>query len=49
MTEPTRLCDDLCRIAKSLFDHGLTARAAGNISARPPVGSLLVNEKKGNA
>lgn len=49
MTEPTRLRGDLSRIAKSLVDHGLTAGAAGNISARPPVGSVLMNVKKGNA
>jgi len=42
MTEQTRLRDDIARIAKSLFDRGLTCGATGNISARLSDGSLLM-------
>ncbi|WP_193139079.1 MULTISPECIES: aldolase [unclassified Meridianimarinicoccus] len=42
MTEETRLREDICRIAKSLFDRGLTCGASGNISARLSDGSLLM-------
>ncbi len=38
----TRLRDDICRLAKSLFDRGLTGGASGNISARTEGGGLLV-------
>lgn len=42
MTPETRLRDDICTIAKSLFDRGLTSGASGNISARTEDGGLLV-------
>ncbi|MGI6856219.1 aldolase [Mesorhizobium sp. 1B3] len=42
MTPETELREQICRIAKSLFDRGLTSGASGNISARLPDGGLLV-------
>jgi len=42
MTEETRLRDEICRIAASLFQRGLTAGASGNISARLSDGGYLV-------
>lgn len=42
MTETTRLREDICRIAKSMFDRGLTCGASGNISARLSDGTLLM-------
>lgn len=42
MTESTRVRDDICRIAKSIFDRGLTCGASGNISVRLSDGSYLV-------
>lgn len=42
MTPETRLREDICTIAKSLFDRGLTSGASGNISARTEDGGLLV-------
>ncbi|WP_137130726.1 3-oxo-tetronate 4-phosphate decarboxylase [Rhizobium sp. FY34] len=42
MSEETRLRDDICRMAKSLFDRGLTGGSSGNISARLSDGRLLV-------
>ncbi|AAV95810.1 aldolase [Ruegeria pomeroyi] len=39
----TRLREDLCRLAASLFDRGLTHGATGNISARTEDGGLLVS------
>lgn len=42
MTEATRVRDDICRIAKSIFDRGLTCGASGNISVRLSDGSYLV-------
>lgn len=41
MTE-SRLREDLCLWAKSLFDRGLTGGASGNISVRTEDGGLLV-------
>lgn len=41
MTEVTRLREQICGIAKSLFDRGLTGGASGNISVRLPDGGLL--------
>lgn len=38
----TRLREDICRLAASLFARGLTAGASGNISARTEDGHLLV-------
>jgi ribulose-5-phosphate 4-epimerase/fuculose-1-phosphate aldolase len=37
-----RLRDDICRLARSMFERGLTGGASGNISARLPDGGLLV-------
>jgi ribulose-5-phosphate 4-epimerase/fuculose-1-phosphate aldolase len=42
MTETARAREDICRIAKSLFDRGLTGGASGNISARLSDGSMLM-------
>jgi len=42
MTETTRSREDICRIAKSMFDRGLTCGASGNISVRLSDGSYLV-------
>lgn len=42
MTEAADLREDICRIARSIFDRGLTSGASGNISARLSDGSLLV-------
>ncbi|MDE0590404.1 aldolase [Halocynthiibacter sp. C4] len=39
----TKLREEICLIAKSLFDRGLTAGASGNISARTEDGGLLVS------
>lgn len=43
MTEEARLREQLCTLAKSLFDRGLTHGSTGNISARTPDGGLLVS------
>ena len=42
MTE-TRLREQICDLARSLFDRGLTHGSTGNISARTPDGGLLVS------
>lgn len=42
MTPESELREQICRIAKSLFDRGLTSGASGNISVRLPDGGLLV-------
>ena len=42
MTE-TQLRDQLCILAKSMFDRGLTGGSTGNISARTEDGGLLVS------
>jgi ribulose-5-phosphate 4-epimerase/fuculose-1-phosphate aldolase len=42
MSEEARLREDICRIAKSMFDRGLTCGASGNISARLSDGTVLV-------
>ena len=42
MSEEAKLREDICRIAKSMFDRGLTVGASGNISARLSDGSYLV-------
>jgi ribulose-5-phosphate 4-epimerase/fuculose-1-phosphate aldolase len=39
----TRLRDELCRLAASLFDRGYTHGSTGNISARTEDGGLLVS------
>ena len=38
----TKLREQMCRLAKSMFDCGLTQGSTGNISARTEGGSLLV-------
>lgn len=38
----TALRESICRIARSMFDRGLTGGASGNISARTADGGLLV-------
>lgn len=43
MTEETRLREQICLLAKSLFDRGLTGGSTGNISARTPDGGILVS------
>lgn len=43
MTEEARLREQICDLAKSLFDRGLTHGSTGNISARTPDGGLLVS------
>ncbi|MDB6176340.1 aldolase [Paracoccus sp. Z330] len=42
MSEQSRQREDICRIAKSMFDRGLTCGASGNISVRLSDGSLLM-------
>lgn len=42
MNEAARAREDICRIAKSLFERGLTCGASGNISLRLSDGSLLM-------
>ena len=42
MTE-TRLREQICLLAKSMFDRGLTGGSTGNISARTEDGGLLVS------
>ena len=42
MSEQATLREDICRIAKSMFDRGLTCGASGNISARLSDGSFLI-------
>ena len=38
----TRLRDDICELARSLYDRGLAHGSTGNISARTDDGGLLV-------
>ena len=42
MSERARLGEEICLLAKSMFERGLTGGASGNISARLEDGSLLV-------
>lgn len=42
MTEATRLREQICEFAKSLFDRGLTPGSSGNISAKLSDGSVLI-------
>ena len=42
MSEASTLREDICVLAKSLFDRGLTCGSSGNISARLSDGSILV-------
>lgn len=43
MTTETRLREQICLLAKSMFDRGLTGGSTGNISARTEDGGLLVS------
>jgi 3-dehydro-4-phosphotetronate decarboxylase len=43
MTEEAALREQICLLAKSLFDRGLTHGSTGNISARTSDGGLLVS------
>ena len=43
MTTDAALRDQICLLAKSLFDRGLTHGSTGNISARTSAGGLLVS------
>jgi ribulose-5-phosphate 4-epimerase/fuculose-1-phosphate aldolase len=43
VTAETRLRDQICVLAKSMFDRGLTGGSTGNISARTEDGGLLVS------
>ena len=42
MSEISKLREDICMLAKSMFDRGLTCGASGNISARLSDGTVLV-------
>lgn len=42
MTKASAIREQICLLAKSLFDRGLTAGSSGNISARLDDGGLLV-------
>jgi ribulose-5-phosphate 4-epimerase/fuculose-1-phosphate aldolase len=43
MSPETRLREQICSLAKSMFDRGLTGGSTGNISARTEDGGLLVS------
>ena len=43
MTEDARLREQICMLARSMFDRGLTHGSTGNISARTDDGGLLVS------
>lgn len=43
MSEEARLREQICLLAKSMFDRGLTGGSTGNISARTSDGGLLVS------
>jgi len=43
MSEEAKLREQICLLAKSMFDRGLTGGSTGNISARTPDGGLLVS------
>lgn len=42
MSEHAKLREDICTLAKSMFDRGLTCGSSGNISAQLSDGSVLV-------
>ncbi|WP_170607552.1 3-oxo-tetronate 4-phosphate decarboxylase [Ruegeria arenilitoris] len=42
MSEEAKLREDICNLAKSMFDRGLTCGASGNISARLSDGTFLI-------
>lgn len=43
MSEEAKLREQICLLAKSMFDRGLTGGSTGNISARTQDGGLLVS------
>ena len=43
MSEEAKLREQICLLAKSMFDRGLTGGSTGNISARTSDGGLLVS------
>ncbi|MEO3413055.1 aldolase [Roseovarius sp. CAU 1744] len=43
MSEEARLREQICELARSMFDRGLTHGSTGNISARTSDGGLLVS------
>jgi ribulose-5-phosphate 4-epimerase/fuculose-1-phosphate aldolase len=43
MTSEAKLREQICMLAKSMFDRGLTGGSTGNISARTEDGGLLVS------
>jgi ribulose-5-phosphate 4-epimerase/fuculose-1-phosphate aldolase len=43
MSRETKLREQICLLAKSMFDRGLTGGSTGNISARTEDGGLLVS------
>ena len=43
MTTQSALREQICTLARSMFDRGLTSGSTGNISARLPDGGLLVS------
>lgn len=43
MSSETRLREQICDLARSMFDRGLTGGSTGNISARTDDGGLLVS------
>lgn len=43
MSAEATLREQICSLAKSMFDRGLTGGSTGNISARTPDGGLLVS------
>ncbi len=43
MSEESKLREQICLLAKSLYDRGLTGGSTGNISVRTPDGGLLVS------
>ena len=43
MSDEAKLREQICLLAKSIFDRGLTGGSTGNISARTDDGGLLVS------
>ncbi len=43
MSEEALLREQICELAKSMFDRGLTGGSTGNISSRTPDGGLIVS------
>ena len=48
MTAETKLREEICLLARSLFDRGLTHGSTGNISARTSEGGLLISSTGGS-